>query len=311
MLRRQSSSHRSHCIFNPGPISRNHIHKAFHQINLMALLDNRLGLIQMIELVAFIENSGATTVFVLGLMAVSSRLLPNPPGKGHNLPTVIGQGKHNPVLKSIIDQIILCQIEEARVHDGVLIKLASHTLMKIIPLIRSKPDLKMLENIICQPALVEISPRFLSHLGRHQDRMVKLRCLGMDIVESLMRMALSRSVIARCLHSQGNPCPFCYNLHSIHKGNASIILNEFEDIARLAAAKTVIKLLVLYNVKRGRLFAMKGTESQEIPPSLGQGHRFSYDIDDIDAVFNFRNDFFINQETIPPIYHRISFYILY
>ena len=171
--------------------------------------------------------------------------------------------------------------------------------------------MKMLKNIICQPPLVKISPRFLSHLGRHQNRMVKFRCLGMDIVESLVRMTLSRSVIARCLHSQGNPCPFCYNLHSIHKGNASIILNEFEDIARLAAAKTVIKLLVLYNVKRGRLFAMKGTESQEIPPSLGQGHRFSYDIDDIDAVFNFRNDFFINQETIPPIYHRISFYILY
>ena len=140
--------------------------------------------------------------------------------------------------------------------------------------------------------------------------MVKFRCLGMDIVESLMRMTLSRPVIDRCLHSQGNPYLFCYNLHSIHKGNASIILNEFEDIARLAAAKTVIKLLILYNVKRGRLFAMKGTESQKIPSSLSQGHRFSYDIDDIDAVFNFRNDFFINQETIPPIYHRISFYIL-
>ena len=171
--------------------------------------------------------------------------------------------------------------------------------------------MKMLKNIICQTPLVEISPRFLSHLGRHQNRMIKFRCLGMDIVESLVRMALSQSVIARCLYSQGNPCPICYNLHSIHKGNASIILNEFEDIARLAAAKTVIKLLILYNVKRGRLFAMKGTESQKIPPSLSQGHCFSYDIDDIDAVFNFRNDFFINQETIPPIYHRISFYILY
>ena len=132
--------------------------------------------------------------------------------------------------------------------------------MKIIPLIRSQPDLKMLENIICQPPLVEISSRFLAHLGRHQDRMIKLSCLGMDVVERLMRMALSRSVIARCLHSQRNPCPFCYNLHSIHKGNASIILNEFEDIARLAAAKTVIKLLVLYNVKRGRLFTVKGTK---------------------------------------------------
>ena len=120
--------------------------------------------------------------------------------------------------------------------------------------------MKMLENIICQTPLVEINPRFLSHLGRHQDRMVKFCCLGMDIVESLMRMALSRSVIACCLYSQGNPCPFCYNLNSIHKGNTSIILNEFEDIARLAAAKTVIKLLVLYNVKRGRLFTVKGTK---------------------------------------------------
>ena len=113
MLRRQSCSHRGNRIFNSGPISRNHIHEAFHQIDLMALLDNRLGLIQMIKLVAFIENSSAATVFVLGLMAISSHCLPNPSGKGHNLPAVIGQGKHNSVLKGIIDQIILCQIKEA------------------------------------------------------------------------------------------------------------------------------------------------------------------------------------------------------
>ena len=70
VLRCQSCSHRGNSIFNPSPISRDHIHKAFHQINLMALLDNRLGLIQMIELVAFIENSGAATVFILGLMTI-------------------------------------------------------------------------------------------------------------------------------------------------------------------------------------------------------------------------------------------------
>ena len=201
MLRSQSCSHRGDCIFNSSPIGRNHIHEALHQIDLMALFNHRLGLIQMIKLIAFIKNRGAATILILSSLRTSLRILPDPTRKGDNLTLVIGQRKHNPVLKSIVDKIILCQIKKTRVHDSGLIKLTSHTLMKIVAFIGSQPDLKMLNDFIRQPTLIEISARFFSYLGRHQNRMIKLRCFCMNIIERLMRMILSRSICASSLHT--------------------------------------------------------------------------------------------------------------
>ena len=101
MLWCQGCPHRGDRIFYPSSISCNDIHKTFHDIHFILLFGARLGLIQMIEFIAFIKQSRTATILVLGLMTAILRHFPQPTRKGNDTSTIIRQGKHDPILKGI------------------------------------------------------------------------------------------------------------------------------------------------------------------------------------------------------------------
>ena len=65
--------HRSNGILNPSSVGCDDIHESFHQIKLMVLLSDLLGLVQMVELITLVkkERTAAVLVFPLRLCSLS------------------------------------------------------------------------------------------------------------------------------------------------------------------------------------------------------------------------------------------------
>ena len=153
----------------------------------------------------------------------------------------------------------------------------------------------MSDHLIRQTTFMQIVSRFFPHLGRHQNRLIKLTSFLMNLIKFLVwidRRWLGRS----CLVLKRNASLVCYDLDRIHKGDSTVVLNKLKDISRATTSETMVKLLVFNNIKGWSLFAMKRTEAQKVTARLGQRNNFSNDFNNVYTVFNFCNQLFINHK---------------
>ena len=141
-----------------------------------------------------------------------------------------------------------------------------------LPFLGRVPQAKMLDLLLRQPALFQISPGVLRAVcGKLA--VVKQRRLAQRLIQALLS-ALFLLVGPAVLPGlrQGQAGLFRQKLHGFGKCHLFHVHDKVDDIAALMAAKAIVKLLVRVYGKRGRLFAVERAAAPVAPAFLLQRH---------------------------------------